>query len=113
MAFRGCNVSKSKPTLGMMPAIMTILMGGLRTSSEPEPPTMLDGPSRRRAPAPRRTRPEKKGDSTNDLVVCRRCGAQCEPGKTCGARANAIFNRWKKIDDFNFDCLECREVTTT
>jgi hypothetical protein len=70
----------------------------------------MEGDRRRPdAPTLKRRRPVKKGASSNELVICRSCGAECEPGKGCGARANAIFLRWKKIDDYNFDCPECRQ----
>ena len=52
----------------------------------------------------------KRRSTTEDLVVCRTCGAECEATKSCSAKAHAISIGWKKIDDRSFDCPACRET---
>lgn len=59
---------------------------------------------------PRHGRSAKRRSTTEDLVVCRTCGAECEATKSCSAKAHAISIGWKKIDDRSFDCPECRET---
>jgi hypothetical protein len=99
-----------KPPLFL--SLLAGLLAGSSGSGRPDlPPMGLSGPRPRdRKPSPPiQKKPLPAHASTNDLVVCIHCDAECGWGKGSGAKSTAIMKGWKKLSDTQFECPECRK----
>lgn len=80
---------------------LALIMGGVRTASRRA--------DEARRPAVPSDHDGKQRSTTNELVVCIHCEAECEATKACSAKSHAIATGWKKIDERRFLCPECRK----
>lgn len=99
---------KAHGSVSNLRLLLAIAMAsGLRPSRNVDPTKPMLGPPEL-LPRPR---PRKRRASTNDLVLCIHCDADCEPIKGSGAKASAMLAGWRKLRDDQFECPECRKGT--